>query len=227
MMLGGASPPPGMGMGFDLGTDTDTTDKDGLSDLSLDGQDADLMRIMTQLLGGAGGGGAGAGAGPNPFGFPPAAGGAQTQPGTTTTATPARGVSIWSILHLLLAVSLGLTIALTTPFTGSKSSRDRAAAAAAGSLAEQLAPDAAGSNFFWAFATAEAVLLTTRHVVERERSRLPGGGSGLLGMVVGFLPAGVRAKVEMAVRYGEVLGAVRRDLLVCLFVLGGVGWWRG
>jgi hypothetical protein len=49
----------------------------------------------------------------------------------------------------------------------------------------------------------------------------------MLGMVVGFLPAGLRGKVEMAMRYGEVLGSVRADVLVCVFVLGVTAWVRG
>ncbi|KAK3905362.1 Golgi to ER traffic protein 2 [Staphylotrichum tortipilum] len=218
MMLGTATPPPagpGMGMG-------------GMPQPPPGMEDDPMMRMMMQMLGG---GGSALGGG-NPFGFPPTAqppaGGAPTvQP-----QTPTRAASMWRILHALLALTLGLTIALTTPFTGTKSSRDRAAAAAAGSLTDQLTHDgqAATKNFFWAFATAEALLLTTRHVVERGRSRLHGataGGSGILGAVVGFLPAGIKGKVELAMRYGEVAGAVRGDVLVCVFVLGVVGWWRG
>ncbi|AEO71392.1 uncharacterized protein THITE_2123693 [Thermothielavioides terrestris NRRL 8126] len=163
-------------------------------------------------------------------------------PGTTNAPVlPARSTALYRLLHTLVALSLGLYIALYTPFTGTKLSRDRAAAAAAGSAEERerLYGDAdtaaATRNFFWVFATAEALLLTTRHLLDRGRSRLdaavagggPNGGGSLLGLVVGFLPDGVRGKVELAMRYGEVLGAVRRDVLICVFVLGVAAWWRG
>jgi hypothetical protein len=49
----------------------------------------------------------------------------------------------------------------------------------------------------------------------------------MLGMAVGFLPAGIRRKVEIAMRYGEVFGTVKGDVLVCVFVLGAAAWVRG
>jgi hypothetical protein len=162
--------------------------------------------------------------------FPPSTATPQ-QPAAATAAN--RNAALWRLLHALIALGLGLYIALYTPFTGTKLSRDSAAAAAAGSA--EARADLGGAsptqNFFWAFATAEALLLGTRHfVADRGRSRLQSaaaGGSGMLGMVVGFLPAGLRSKVEMAMRYGEVLGSVRADVLVCVFVLGVAAWVRG
>ena len=189
-----------------------------------------MMRMMMQMLGGDPSqnpfAGLGGGAGGMPF--PPPTQGSTT---TITPATPSRSASIFRLLHTLIALALGLYIAIYTPFTGSKTSRDRAAAAAAGSAEERerlaVAGTAATQNFFWAFATAEAVLLASRYVLaDRGKSRLS-SGSGVLGMVVGFLPSGVRQKVELAMRYGEVLGRVRGDVLVCVFVLGAAAWWRG
>jgi hypothetical protein len=204
-------------------------------------EDDPMLRMMMQMLGGGGDPSS------NPFAtaggmpFPPAGHAGTTTPQTATAvALPNRYASLWRLLHTLIALALGLYIALYTPFTGTKLSRDRAAAAAAGSaeererLALETGAGSAGSevtkNFFWAFATAEALLLGSRYFLERSQSRLEaafGGGSGILGVVVGFLPAGIRGKVEMAMRYGEVLGTVRRDVLVCVFVLGVASWWRG
>lgn len=203
-------------------------------------EDDPMMRMMMQMLGG--GAGAGAGGGNNPFGGAgiPGMPGMPFPPSTTTPPQPAAAVAaanrhaaLWRLLHALIALALGLYIAVYTPFTGTKLSRDSAAAAAAGSAearAELGGASPTTQNFFWAFATAEALLLGTRHlVVDRGRSRLgaaAAGGSGMLGMVVGFLPPGLRAKVEMAMRYGEVLGSVRADVLVCVFVLGVAAWVR-
>lgn len=85
-----------------------------------------MMRMMMQMLGGAG-----TGSTNNPFGgaapaFPPQQ---QQQPGAPL---PNRYASLWRLLHALIALALGFYIALWTPFTGTKLSRDRAAAAAAG-----------------------------------------------------------------------------------------------
>ncbi|KAK4101471.1 hypothetical protein N658DRAFT_496340 [Parathielavia hyrcaniae] len=226
MMLGTATPPPAM---------------PGMQ------EDDPIMKMMMQLLNGGGGGGGGA---ENLFaaaagGDRPSAGNNHTTTATgpqpTAAALPNRSASLWRLLHTLIALALGLYIAACTPFTGTKLSRDRAAAAAAGSALEReslLSITGDGGevtkNFFWAFATAEALLLGSRFFVERGRSRLDaafggGGGnsSGVLGLVVGFLPAGIRGKVEIAMRYGEMLGTVRRDVLVCVFVLGVASWWRG
>ncbi|GAB1313279.1 hypothetical protein MFIFM68171_03489 [Madurella fahalii] len=203
-------------------------------------EDDPMLRMMMQMLGGGPGGAGNA----NPFinmsanmnmPFPPPPGGAQNpqqqQQQEDPQLLPNRSSSLWRLLHTAIALSLGLYIALFTPFAGTKLERDRAAAAAAGSAEEREALAArqdTTSNFFWAFATAEAVLLTTRWFVDRGRSRLGGSaGPGLLGMLVGFLPPAVQSKVEMAMRYGEVFGTVKGDVLVCVFVLGAAAWWRG
>ncbi|EAQ86662.1 predicted protein [Chaetomium globosum CBS 148.51] len=196
-------------------------------------EDDPMMRMMMQMLGGGGN---------NPFGggmpgmpFPPSTtpgSGAQPFPPQPQQSATNRHATLWRLLHALIALALGLYIAVYTPFTGSKLSRDSAAAAAAGSAEARADFGASPSqNYFWAFATAEALLLGTRHfVADRGRSRLQAaaaGGSGMLGMAVGFLPAGLRSKVELAMRYGEVLGSVRADVLVCVFVLGVAAWVRG
>jgi hypothetical protein len=214
-------------------------------------EDDPMMRMMMQMMGGGGGAGAEGGGGGNPFAGMPGMGGMGMPgmpgmggmgmpgmgfPGQAAPAQlPNRSASLWRLLHALIALALGLYIALCTPFSGTKMSRDRAAAAAAGSAEERafLAGEdgkaVVAKDFFWAFATAEAVLLGTRWFVERGRSRLGGaaGGSGILGMAVGFLPAGIRRKVEIAMRYGEVFGTVKGDVLVCVFVLGAAAWVRG
>jgi hypothetical protein len=232
MMLGFEQPiPPGAG--------TPQSQVPGMPAMPPGMEDDPMMRMMMQMMGGGGDTN-----GSNPFAsmggmgglggmgmpFPPIAQHQQSQP-----ALPNRQSSLWRLLHTAIALALGLYIALYTPFTGTKLSRDRAAATAAGAAdaREQLtSPSSSGSdvtkNFFWAFATAEAVLLGSRYFVERGRSRLAAAsGNGVLGLVVGFLPGGIRSKVELAMRYGEVFGTVKGDVLVCVFVLGVAAWWRG
>lgn len=173
------------------------------------GADEDpMMRMMSQMLGAGGPGGG------SPFpGFPPGF------PGQLTTAAlPNKSTSIWRLLHTTLALGLGLYIALWTTFRGTKGERTLG-------LVEE-GEETARKRFFYAFATAEAVLLTTRYFVDGGVSG--GGAGGMLGMVVGFLPPGpVKGWVEMGMRYARVLGTVRGDVLVCVFVLGVCSWVRG
>ncbi|KAL1838795.1 hypothetical protein VTJ49DRAFT_2223 [Mycothermus thermophilus] len=189
-----------------------------------------MMKLMMQMLGSSGGGGSNTN---NPFAAlmqqPP------TQPGQKQQQLqqqPSKAASLWRILHTLIALSLGLYIVLATPFTGTKLSRDRAAAAEAGSAEERALlgeeVNAVREKFFWAFATAEAVLLGTRWFVDRgSRVQASGAAGGLVGLLVGFLPPAVKSRVELGMRYAEVVGRVRGDVLVCVFVLGVGAWWRG
>ncbi|KAK1836143.1 hypothetical protein QBC39DRAFT_410679 [Podospora conica] len=173
-----------------------------------------MMAMMMQMLGG--GGVPGGGSIP---GFPPGA----TFPGQPAVAViPSKKTSIWRLLHTALALGLGLYIALWTSFRGTKGER----ALAAASMGTEDEEDAVRKRFFYAFATAEAVLLTTRYFVDGGSSG-GAGAPGVLGMVVGFLPGQVRGWVEMGMRYARVLGTVRGDVLVLVFVLGGCSWWRG
>lgn len=175
------------------------------------GADEDpMMRMMSQMLG-AGAGGPG---GASPFPFPPGFPGQ-----SATTMVPNKSTSIWRLLHTALALGLGLYIALWTTFRGTKGERTLG-------LVEE-GEETARKRFFYAFATAEAVLLTTRYFVEGTGGGGAGGG-GVLGMVVGFLPPGpAKEWVEMGMRYARVLGTVRGDVLVCVFVLGVCSWVRG
>ncbi|KAK4455541.1 hypothetical protein QBC34DRAFT_390208 [Podospora aff. communis PSN243] len=190
--------------------------------------DDPMMRMMMQMLGvnpGDGSSMPGAAAGGSPFPFPPGAAGANpfmnmpSMPGAPTAAAviPDRYASLWRLLHTAVALGLGLYIALWTSFTGSEADRERSKIAG-GEMADS------ARNFFYAFATAEAVLLTTRYFMDRGRSAA--GGGGILGMVAGFLPQPFKGYVEIGLRYGQIFGTVKADVLVCIFVLGVCAWFR-
>lgn len=179
------------------------------------------MKMMSQMMAG---GGPGAGFPPgganSPFpgmpGFPP---GLNNQ----AAAAPADPyTAIWRILHALVALSLGLYIIVLTSFSGSKIERERAASTfTADPLAEDI-HEHRKKLFFWTFATAETLLLTTRFFMDKSRGPPP----GVLGTVVGFLPEPVKGYVEIALRYGKIFTTVRADMLACIFVLGVCSWWR-
>jgi GET complex subunit GET2 len=127
---------------------------------------------------------------------------------------------LWRILHAVFAIGLGLYIAMGTGYSGSKIQRQRIEMA-------QLSPSstAEGENnqaFFWMFATAEAMLLTTRYFLDRGRAP----PSGMLWNIAGFLPGPFKGYVETALRYGQIVMTVRSDLLLCVFILGACSWWR-
>jgi hypothetical protein len=205
------------------------------------GEEDPMMRMMMQMMGGAGGGAPGAGtnpfAGNNPFG----AMGGQTasQAQTPQQEGSANGyASIWRILHTVVALGLGLYIALWTGFTGSKAEREQAAAGlgTSPSSSSAVVKDDLGDGvpvvssgtleasrrFLWAFATAEALLLTTRFFLDRGRA----APSGVLWSVAGFLPQPFRTNVEMVLRYGQIFSTVKSDVLTIAFVLGVCSWLR-
>ncbi|KFA50249.1 hypothetical protein S40293_03362 [Stachybotrys chartarum IBT 40293] len=187
-------------------------------------QPDDLMSMMSQLMAaGAGGDQPGAGgfpgAGQSLFpGMPPFPG----MPGMTPQqqAPPDPYKSLWRILHALVAISLGLYIILLTPFAGTKVEREREAIAS-DPLADEMQHHK--RLFFWIFATAETVLLTTRLFLDSSRAT----PSGIVWTVVSYLPEPFKGYVTVALRYWQIFSTVRSDILACIFVLGVCSWWRG
>ncbi|KAK3343994.1 hypothetical protein B0T25DRAFT_314053 [Lasiosphaeria hispida] len=200
-----------------------------------------MMRMMMQMLGGGDGSAGGSGPfpfpspggapGANPFanmplgmGMPPfGPGGPQQQ---QQLARPDRYASLWRLLHTAVALGLGLYIALWTSFGGTKVEREREKVVGVVGVEGEEEMRESGKKFFYAFATAEALLLTSRYFMDRGRARSASGG-GILGMVVGFLPQPFRGYIEIAMRYGQIFGTVKADVLVCIFVLGVATWARG
>lgn len=205
--------------------------------------DDPMMKMMQQLMGGAGAGGPGGG---NPFAgtgleslFGGAAGGPEGLQAQQAAAVTDKSANVWRILHAVFALGLGLYIALSTTFTGAKAERDfdtlaTANSAAAGSekdgdFASFTATDEAARSieqtrayFFYLFSSIEAVLLTTRYFLDKNRAP----PTGIVWTISGFLPGNLRSGVRHALRYGEIFSTVRSDALVCVFVLGVCCWLR-
>ncbi|TLS24240.1 hypothetical protein PpBr36_08044 [Pyricularia pennisetigena] len=182
------------------------------------GPEDPMLRMLQQMMGGQMPGSAGA--------FPGMPGAApqqqqQQQPPPLDTYSAA-----WRILHLVVALGLGLYIALTGSFVGTLEARDAARLASDAGMSSATDLDGQSrdsrARFFYMFATAEAVLLTSRFFLDRTRALPP----GILWTVAGFLPPGLKRYLETALRYGQVFTTVRSDLLVCVFVLGVCHWWR-
>ncbi|KAI0009275.1 hypothetical protein F4779DRAFT_582779 [Xylariaceae sp. FL0662B] len=196
----------------------------------MEGMEEDpMMKMLSQMMSGGGGfpSGAGGNGGANPFagtGFEGLFGDSgnvsnsrQQQAARTATNKTA---NLWRILHAIFALGLGLYVALSTTFTGTRTEREDAdiRSTDGGDGIERTR-----AYFFYVFTSVEAVLLTTRYFLDRDRAP----PSGWLWTASGFLPAGpVKAYIQHALRYGQIFSTVRSDALVCVFVLGVCAWLR-
>ncbi|KAF4449908.1 hypothetical protein FALBO_16573 [Fusarium albosuccineum] len=209
-----------MMLGFERGTPGRASPAPGAAG----GLDEDpIMKMMSQFMAGAG-----IPPGSAPF---PGMPGAAPQPPQPTVVRNSTSTNLWRLLHALVAIGLGLYVVVLTPFTGSKIERDRAAlagttpadpliAAAEPELETEL--EHRKRLFFWTFATAETLLLTTRFILDK-RGNPP---TGVVGTVLGFLPQPYKGYIEIVLRYAQIFTTVRGDILACIFVLGAVSWWK-
>ncbi|KAM3513742.1 hypothetical protein MY11210_002651 [Beauveria gryllotalpidicola] len=183
------------------------------------GEEDPLMKMMAQMMGGAGGG-------PNASPFAGMMDAQQQQQRQQQSSSgPDVYSTVWRVVHALLALGLGLYVVLRTPFDGTRMQRELAFKLADADADGSSPPglDAAKKNFFWAFATAEAVLLTTKFALDKGRRPPP----GMLWSVASQLPAPWRGYVMGVMRYGQIFTTVRTDVLLCAFVLGVCAWWKG
>lgn len=179
-------------------------------------EDDPLMKMMTQMMGSAGAGGPGS----SPFpGMPPGMG----MPGQPSPP-PAQSAyhTIWRLIHALIALSLGLYLTLFTTFSGTKFERESAALAHVQHTPLDDENEYHKRMFFWIFATSEAVLLTTRVILDKGRAPPP----GMLWTIVGFVPEPIRGYLGVVLKYGQIFTTVRTDILTCMFVLGVCSWLR-
>ncbi|TAQ89122.1 hypothetical protein B7494_g2514 [Chlorociboria aeruginascens] len=135
------------------------------------GEEDPMMKMLQQIMGGV----PGEGAGGIPS-FP----GMPGQPLSPVAADPY--AYLWRIIHAIFALSLGLYIAFTTPFTGTKIERETSALGFSSKGIDGLSMRSV--HFFWIFATVEVLLQTSRFFMEKGQIQQ----GGILGTVMGFLP---------------------------------------
>lgn len=218
----------------------------GLSVGQEGGGDDDLnpMKMLQQLMGGVGGGGEGGG-GKLPAGLPPgmaamlggimppsaSAGGGFAQGGELADDKKNNDGYLWKIVHAIFALGLGIYITAMTTFSGAKSSSSLPLSSSSSSGATTTTADVhidevrgeEVRRFFWAFATAELLLQSTRFFLEKGRvSR-----SGWVGVLIGVLPEPWKGYLALGTRYGGIYTTVVQDAMAVLFVLGCVAWWKG
>ncbi|KAI0972851.1 hypothetical protein F4678DRAFT_459708 [Xylaria arbuscula] len=124
--------------------------------------------------------------------------------------------NLWRILHAIFAVGLGIYVAFSTTFTGTKVERETDGLQSTGVLGAQNL-EQARVWFFYVFTSVETVLLTSRYMTERSAGFTP---SGWTWTITGMLSDPLRAYARHALRYAQIFTTVRNDALFCVFVMG-------
>jgi len=127
---------------------------------------------------------------------------------------------IWKIIHAIFSMILAIYISWTTPgFNGSKASRHISGISPDGTNRD------VGARLFYVFATAETILQTTRYFLEKGQLK----GSGWLATIAGsgFVPEPWGSWLRIVGRYGTIWSTLLGDVMVVVFILGAVAWWRG
>jgi hypothetical protein len=165
-----------------------------------------MMKLLQQMMGGI----PGEGANGMPS-FP----GMPNMSGSAEAAVADPYAYIWRILHAVFALSLGLYIAFTTPFTGTKIAR------LSSGTSEGLTP--ASVHFFYIFATIEVLLQTSRFFLEKGKPQ----ATGIMGAIQGFLPEPYKGYLGLVLRYSRIWTTISGDAMVLVFVLGVCVWLQG
>lgn len=203
-------------------------------------EDLNPMKMLQQLMGGGEGGGLPAGLPPGMAAMlgrmmPPSASaeGGFAQSGELADDKKSDDGYLWKIVHAVFALGLGIYITAMTTFSGAKSSSSSSSssssfgAATTTTTTADVHLDEVGveevRRFFWAFATAELLLQSTRFFLEKGRvSR-----SGWVGFLIGVLPEPWKGYLALGTRYSGIYTTVVQDAMAVLFVLGCVAWWKG
>ncbi|KAI1323513.1 hypothetical protein F5Y16DRAFT_403422 [Xylariaceae sp. FL0255] len=208
---------PGGGRNPFMGGAPPMTGMEGMENINSD----PMLQMFSKMMGAGGPDGSGGG---NPFagmeGLFNGAGGAnpfQQQPQQQTPQS--KNANIWRILHAMLALGLGIYVAFTTTFTGTKVERETDDLQATGVLGVSGPQDImqARAWFFYIFTSVEAVLLSSRFMLQRTQGFQP---SGIPWTVSGMLPDPYKGYIQHALRYAEIFTTVRNDALFCVFVMG-------
>ena len=179
-----------------------------------------MLKMMQQMMGSMGGGD------PNDPNaqqdLPPmlkammnGAGGGQQQ----ETAPTSGSAYVWRIVHAVFAFGLAFYICLTSTFNGTKLARSSDV------YTEGAAGYGLGPRLFVIFTSVELVLQSTRYFVER--GQLQGGGMFASIVNSGFIPEPYANYIRVAGRYITIARTIFTDVMVIVFVLGCMAWWKG
>jgi hypothetical protein len=184
---------------------------EGMGPGDMPGADDPLMKMLQQMMGGMGEG---------PGGMPTFPG-MPSMPGQAPASTADSYAYLWRIIHAVFALGLGLYIAFTTTFTGTRVERERSGLKFT-AAEDDLSMSPASVHFFWIFATVEVILQTSRFFLEKGRVQQ----GGIIGMIMGFLPEPYKGYLALLNRYSRIWTTVTGDVMVLVFVLGVCAWLR-
>lgn len=135
---------------------------------------------------------------------------------------------VWKIVHAVVAVGLGVWVTVTSASAGGfgRGQRGRSGVVLETDQEGTVGQAGGGVNVFFAFATVELILQSSRFFLEKSDGA---GGQlgGWIGMGAGFLPEPYRGYVRLIGRYARIWGTVVEDAMVVVFVVGCVAWWKG
>lgn len=185
------------------------------------GGDDPISKMMQQMMGSMGGGGD-----PNDPAsqqdLPPmlkammgAAGAGAKQEQAAPTSSSAY---VWRIVHAIFAFGLAFYICLSSTFNGTKIARSQ-------NVYTDDAGYGLGPRLFIVFTTAELVLQSARYFAEK--GQLQGGGMLATVANSGFIPEPYANYVRVLGRYLTIARTIFVDVMVIVFVLGCMAWWRG
>lgn len=175
-----------------------------------------MMRMMQQMMGGMGGD-------PNDpaaaADLPPMLKAMMAVQGPKQEEAPVSGSAyMWRFVHAVFAFGLAFYVCLSSTFNGSKLDRS-----------ENVYTDETGyglgPRLFIIFTSVELLLQSTRYVVER--GQLQGGGMLATVANSGFIPEPYANYVRVVGRYITIARTIFMDVMVIIFVLGCMAWWRG
>ncbi|KAL9128648.1 MAG: hypothetical protein Q9217_002708 [Psora testacea] len=182
-----------------------------------------MMKMISQLMGGGMPGAEGTVGGDE--GLPPALaamlGGTAGAAGAQTQQAPVSDMYdyVWKIVHSLFALMLGVYVTTTSTALVGPVVR------IPGKVLSGDTPTNDGIDLFWAFATAELVLQSSRYFLERGRTGSQLGG--WMGMAIGLLPEPYRTYIRLVGRYSGIWNTIVEDGMVLVFVVGVFSWWKG
>ncbi|KAF2214628.1 hypothetical protein CERZMDRAFT_105202 [Cercospora zeae-maydis SCOH1-5] len=174
-----------------------------------------MLKMMQQMMGGLGGD-------PNDPNaqqdLPPMLK-AMMSGGQQQEAAPTPGSAyLWRIVHAVFAFGLAFYICLTSTFNGTKLARSS-------SVYTEEEGYGLGPRLFVIFTSAELVLQSTRYFVER--GQLQGGGMFASIVNSGVIPEPYANYIRVAGRYITIARTIFTDVMVIVFVLGCMAWWKG
>ena len=189
-------------------------------------QDDPMLNMVSQLMGGLSPGAAGqqesaASLPPGLAALMGSMGGVgEGTPGQTQQQRNSRKMDYgWKIVHAISAFALGLYVVISSATLARPLVRFKEKQKSSDVLEHDR------FNLFWAFATVELVLQSTRYFLEKGRTE--SGLGSMMGIASSILPKPWGDYLRLIARYSGIWSTIVEDACVLIFMVGVVSWWKG